>query len=145
MAIDFQGYLMYVTWWAATVWQFSKINTVYRFVTIILVFMHIGKVKICSTYGLMANTFNCSTSLSLIAGCAQMNKIYFTTLSPRLMQFQATTLKMWVNTTVNQWENQLNWIVTKRKFYTSTYRVRGPYFDIGVTHKCILVIHTSGW
>ena len=83
--------------------------------------------------------------LSFIAGCAQINKIYFPNFSPQRMQFQATTLKMWVNTTINQWENQLNWIVTKRKFYTRTYKVSGPYFDIGVTHKCILVMHTSAW
>ena len=66
--------------------------------------------------------------VSLVVVCAQMNNKYFPNLSSRLMQFQATTLKMWVNTTINQWENQLNWIVTKRKCYKSTYRARGPFF-----------------
>ena len=80
-------------------------------------------------------------------GCGMRTNKYkiFPNLPPRLMQFQTTTLKMWVNTMINQWENQLNWIVTKRKCYTSTYRVRGPFLDIGVTHKCILVMHTSAW
>ena len=33
----------------------------------------------------------------------------------------------------------------KKEFYTFTFRVWGPYFDIGVTHKCILVMLTSAW
>ena len=107
-------------WWAATVWWFSKINAVYRFVMLILAVMHIGKGQ-NMFYIWFDGKHIPLFHLSFIAGCSQINKKYFPNFSPQRMQFQATTLKMWVNTMINQWENQLNWIVTKRKFYTRTY------------------------
>ena len=144
MSTELQGYLTCVPLMGRHSLIIFKINAVYRFVMLILAVMHIGKGQNMFYIwfdGKHIHLFH----LSFIAGCAQINKIYFPNFSPQRMQFQATTLKMWVNTTINQWENQLNWIVTKTKFYTRTYRVSGPYFDIGVTHKCILVMHTSAW
>ena len=109
----------------------SKTNTIYRFVALLLADMHIEKAQNIF-YKWFDDKHIHLFHVSLVAVCAQINKKYFPNLSPRLMQFQATTRKMWVNTTINQWENQLNWIVTKRKCYTSTYRIRSLFY-IGVT------------
>ena len=43
----------------------------------------------------------------LIARCVQLNKKYFPSHSLRHIKFEATTLKMWGNTTINQRENRL--------------------------------------
>ena len=67
--------------------------------------------------------------VSLVAVCAQINNKYFPNLS-WLMQFQATTLKMWVKTTINQWENQLNWMWQKRN-------VTNQHTESGVPFLCL--------
>ena len=99
------------------------------------------RVKICYKWfdGKHVQQFH----VSLVAVCAQMNKKYFPNLSPRLMQFQATTLKLWVNITINQWENQLNWIVTTRHVTRLHTESGSLFFCYWGTHKCILVTHVG--